>query len=54
MVGVATASPSVRKRGVTSRTMRSLVVVVRATATPTRVSVVTARAVSRQVVSESG
>ena len=48
------SSPSVRNRGVTSRTIRSLVVVVRATPTPTRVSVVTARAVSRHVVSESG
>jgi hypothetical protein len=52
--GTIISSPCERKRGVIARTIRSFVVVVRLTADPTRVSAVTARAVSRQVVSESG
>ena len=52
--GTRTSSRSVRKRGGTTRSSRSRVVIVRATAMPTCVSRVTARAVRRQVVSESG
>ena len=54
MAGTLVSSPSVRKRGVTTRRIRSFVVVVRATAAPTSVATVTARTVRRHDVSESG